>query len=466
MYDNIKYSIKLRNGVLEPIHSNLGLKQGCPLSPMLFNLYIDDVGNNSDELCDPIEFQNEKISHFLYADDLVVLSYTADGLQRSLHQLSRYAKSKHLTVSTKKSKIMIFNPSGKFIKKTFIIDGKILESVQSFCYLGFEVKLSGTVKHAMNILHDKAKKALRPLICVLARFKIPPKIAIRLFHTFISPIVLYNVENWATLTDKKLKKFDMADLFNDTNNSKTDVFHRKLLKCILGVSKSCPNLAVYGETGEIPLSIKGYRLMLTYWHRLTNMPGDSLAKKALIENVNLRTNWILTVEKLLKCFNLIEADFSNINKFKKSSKENAQKYYKTFWEEKINDPNLTRLQVYQTIKNEFTPSNYLDIENFYRRQIITKIRCSDHSLEIESGRHQRIERHERLCKICTDGVIEDEEHFLLRCKIYDSLRNKYHMGHENIQDFLNSCDQEKLADYLLNAFKLRENKRNSNNTNI
>ena len=102
MYDNIKYSIKLRNEVLEPIHSNLGLKQGCPLSPMLFNLYIDDVGNNFDELCDPIQFQNETINHFLYADDLVVLSYTADGLQRSLHQLSRYAKSKHLTVSTKK----------------------------------------------------------------------------------------------------------------------------------------------------------------------------------------------------------------------------------------------------------------------------------------------------------------------------------------------------------------------------
>ena len=254
----------------------------------------------------------------------------------------------------------------------------------------------------------------------------------------------------------------MTDLFDDTDKLKTDIFHRKLLKCILGVSKACPNLAVYGETGEVPLSIKGYRLLLNYWHRLSNMPDDNLCKKALIENVNLRTNWILTVEKILKCFNFIEASGNNTNKFKKTSKENALKYYKTSWEEKITDPNLIRLKTYQVIKNEFTPFNYLDIKNFYSRQIITKISCSDHPLEIESGRHQKIERHERLCKVCTDGVIEDEEHFLLRCKLYDSLREKYHMHHDNIHDFLKTGCQENLAEYLINAFKLREVNRISN----
>ena len=45
MYENISYKIKLGDGYLDPITSNLGLKQGCPLSPMLFNLYIDDVGD-------------------------------------------------------------------------------------------------------------------------------------------------------------------------------------------------------------------------------------------------------------------------------------------------------------------------------------------------------------------------------------------------------------------------------------
>ena len=43
MYEKTSYKIKLNKGYINPIASNLGLKQGCPLSPMLFNLYIDDV---------------------------------------------------------------------------------------------------------------------------------------------------------------------------------------------------------------------------------------------------------------------------------------------------------------------------------------------------------------------------------------------------------------------------------------
>ena len=91
------------------------------------------------------------------------------------------------------------------------------------------------------------------------------------------------------------------------------------------------------------------------------------------------------------------------------------------------------------------------------RQIIAKIRCSDHILEIEKGRHRNIPREERTCKTCTEGVIEDEEHFLLRCETYQPLRNKHNMEAENLNDFLNFENQEKLGKYLISAFELREN---------
>ena len=81
MYENTSYSIKLKNGHLDPIGSNLGLKQGCPLSPMLFNLYIDDIKDVFGEHCDPVPLADVKINHFLYADDLVLLSQSRTGLQ-------------------------------------------------------------------------------------------------------------------------------------------------------------------------------------------------------------------------------------------------------------------------------------------------------------------------------------------------------------------------------------------------
>ena len=74
MYRKTEYLLKYKNGHLDPINSNLGLKQGCPLSPMLFNLYIDDISEIFDNECDPIAFRDKELNHFLYSDDLVLLS--------------------------------------------------------------------------------------------------------------------------------------------------------------------------------------------------------------------------------------------------------------------------------------------------------------------------------------------------------------------------------------------------------
>ena len=105
MYQKTEYSVKLKNGYTRAINSNLGLKQGCPLSPMLFNLYIDDIENVFDDNCDPISIQSQRINHFLYADDLVILSQSKEGLQRSLDRVADFSKIKHLTISIKKVKL-------------------------------------------------------------------------------------------------------------------------------------------------------------------------------------------------------------------------------------------------------------------------------------------------------------------------------------------------------------------------
>ena len=456
MYTKTEYSIKLQKGVLEPITSNLGLKQGCPLSPILFNIYLDDVKNIFDDSCDPIYIQENNINHFLYADDMVLLSSSKCGLQNCLDKLQTFSKARNLTININKTKTMVFNQAGRLLKQDFFIDNKKLELVHTFCYLGFDLKSSGVVSAAINTLYEKAKKAMGPLKGVIARFNVPVKTSIKLFHTYIAPILLYTSENWMALNDKSIQKFTPYAMCTDIETKKPDILHRQFLKYIIGTSKSCPNLTAYGETGEIPLSLKAYRLMLKYWNRVRNLPGDTLVKMALNENVQLRTNWIVTIEKLLNCLHITDLT-DDVSTFNRTVDKNIKTIFKNFWSDTLKNPHLSRLQFYNSIKEDFSVETYLDLPDFNHRKAIAKLRCSDHALEIEKGRHRGTDRNRRLCKLCQDNEIETEDHFLSKCKFFKTLKTKHELPQTTTSTrIMWDTMPETLGKYLIDAWSERE----------
>ena len=273
---------------------------------------------------------------------------------------------------------------------------------------------------------------------------------------------MYNTENLSFLTDKELTKFDDNFIFFDATKSKIDITHRRILKFILGVTRSCPNMTIYGESGETLISLKSYRLTLNFWHRVTNLPNTSLAKKALLENITLRTNWIKTIEKLINTFNLADK-IGNQEKFKKATKFALEDGFRKWWKNNLNGSDSSRLLFYKKIKSDFKMENYLNTLGYQQRRYISKLRCSDHTLEIEKGRHKkgnmRLLPHERLCTLCKNGEVENEEHFLLRCEVYYTLKTKYHL--ENVNEaltFFTDNNIRVLGKYLAEAFETRQNK--------
>ena len=174
LYTKTDYAIKIKDGTLEPISSNLGLKQGCPLSPLLFNIFINDFSTYIPANTETdISLQGTEITHFLYADDLVILADSKKGLQEKLDSLRKFVEDKELTVNTQKSKVMIFNKSGRLEKQQFQINSYELEVVQKFTYLGIDITVSGSFTPAIKELSSKAKKAMMPLYKTIMQFKMP-----------------------------------------------------------------------------------------------------------------------------------------------------------------------------------------------------------------------------------------------------------------------------------------------------
>ena len=90
----------------------------------------------------------------------------------------------------------------------------------------------------------------------------------------------------------------------------------------------------------------------------------------------------------------------------------------------INKPS-SKLRTYALFKTEPGLEKYLtDVKNVSLRQHVTKLRLSNHRLEIETGRHDGIDQCNRLCKFCPNEI-EDEAHFLFQCSLSSHLRSRY-----------------------------------------
>ena len=125
LYDGDQSCVKLGNNITESFMSNQGVKQGCTLSPLLFNIFLSDLQERIEVPENkPTEISlNNFLGCLIWADDLLLLSQTEVGLNNMLKELKNYSEENGLTVNIKKTKVMIFNKTGRHIRRNFLSRG-------------------------------------------------------------------------------------------------------------------------------------------------------------------------------------------------------------------------------------------------------------------------------------------------------------------------------------------------------
>ena len=394
-----------------------------------------------------------------------------EGLNVCLEKLDTYCVTWQLEVNIKKSKVMIFNQTGRLIiGQNLFFQGQKLEIVKTYCYLGVEISCSGAFGRARDCLTEKAHKAMFPLKAMINQFQLSNENSLKLFHSFISPILLYNAENLAQLSHRQISDLEdnRKSMSECLMNSYINSNHYKFLKYVLGVKPNCSNIAILGELGEFPLMARAWIALLSYWHRSTQMGEKTLVNKALkviTENDHKQSEWLSTIKIIMSKLGLLEVfrhpSRTKSNKLKEICAKKIKDLFCQEWRTLLCSQ-TGKLRFYKTFKQEFAREKYLDdINCFQIRKIITKFRCSDHRLEIELGRHGKgTPEVERRCKICL-GNVETETHFLAECPLYHKLRTKY-FGNDvrnKINDILkcrNKAGSFNLANYLTKAYEWKE----------
>ena len=161
MYKNSSSAVKLGNRCTQFFLCSKGLRQGCPLSPNLFNIYVNDLFNRLNNVnTHPPYLNNEQITALMYADDLIILSLSHEGLQTCLDELNRYCKEWSLKVNNEKTKCIKFLKVSKLYNKSFNTGNTPLENVKEFTYLRITINGAGSFQPAMRDLSDKANRAI------------------------------------------------------------------------------------------------------------------------------------------------------------------------------------------------------------------------------------------------------------------------------------------------------------------
>jgi len=231
----------------------------------------------------------------------------------------------------------------------------------------------------------------------------------------VTSVLFYGIEAWGYL---KLKDH-------------IELVHTSFLRQYLKVRKSTPLIALYGETGRLPLSYIGTLRILRYWSKLISLPENRYVKVAYKDAYELyqtKPNYSPWCSFIFEALSQISMSghftfqtLPNPNDFYTMARCRLFENYKNEWKTEIID--FSSLDSYVKFKPTHGLEEYLSIVKDKRHLIaLSRFRLRSHNLAIESGRHRNVQRDMRFCVFCDSNQIEDEKHFLLYCSFYDELR--------------------------------------------
>ncbi|KAI3351204.1 hypothetical protein L3Q82_005758 [Scortum barcoo] len=133
LYDRSRSLVRIAGSKSDLFPVHVGLRQGCPLSPVLFIIFMDRISRRS-QGPEGVRFGNHRISSLLFADDVVLMASSGQDLQ---HVLERFAaeceEAAGMRISTSKSEAMVLDR--KRVACPLQVGGEVLPQVEEFKYL-------------------------------------------------------------------------------------------------------------------------------------------------------------------------------------------------------------------------------------------------------------------------------------------------------------------------------------------
>ena len=285
MYSNLRANLRVSDKITAPFLCNIGTRQRDISSPIIFNLFIQELSTLIRENCPGIYiYITDEISPIpclLYADDVAHCADTVNNLQLQLNKLSEFCHETKISVNLNKTEIMVFRNGGPLkMSEKWYLDGLRVRTTSVYKYMGLLLTPKLSWSASKYKLASQAKKAISSIKSYQYKFGyFLHNEYFKLFDAMVLPILTFGAELWG---------YEYSDIIENVQ--------LKFCREFLGVNHSVNNCIVLYECGRLPLCVIYKTKVVKYWCKLLRMDNHRFPKQCyMMLNPFPNKPWFLRV---------------------------------------------------------------------------------------------------------------------------------------------------------------------------
>ena len=267
MYTNPQAKVFFNGQFSELFNIERGVAQGCKLSTLLFNLYINDLLKNLSAIKND---SSTNTTALCYADDLIIVTNSKKDLEKSIKILESWCGINFFDISVPKSKVLVIND--KDLSEKVYIKNKEIEKVHEIKYLGFYISENGSWDSHIEKSINKVYGMMFKWKHFFQSYGLPFFIKLRLADSLILSHLRYGEEIFA---------------LNKSSESKIQAAENKVLKMIFDLPRHTCTAGILHLTGRLSVSqrlklrrqINLCRINRGNYQNLTRLFNDKIAHK-------------------------------------------------------------------------------------------------------------------------------------------------------------------------------------------
>ena len=402
MYEHTYMRARADKSVSRRFKYERGVRQGCPTSPMLFNLYINDILDDIEPVSVP--GLREGLRGLMFADDTVILAKSREDLVEKLKYIRFWMEDNAMEVNPGKCGVLVVSAeTTPWVPVVY--NGEEIPVLDKYVYLGVEFNRELDIYEMAKFRLKKGKEALGQLSSSLNNLRVPLEYKTMLVKSVLVPTLHYGTEI-----------FGMAEARMNSLKRVLD----NALKCIVKRSNFCRRRA-YEEFGVQPLYVSAAVARARGLHKWTN---STTMIRDLIRDTSFKSKkstWIKEARRWLKLMKIeLDQPFEELRRQLVSDRmeklRHKDRSVVSGWADSLSIKdgcNIRRMQLKHGCSS-------------LGMSMLIRLRTGTFLFTNQMVRLQLLpSRFKNRCVCCDEAVTENVQHLLIECRAFDDLRARY-----------------------------------------